>query len=143
MAKSLLDLATRLRTKAASLPQTASNQSIAMAKTIVGYLATNTPVDTTQALSNWIVTLDSPSTDKILPYVAGRHGETKAASASETIAAANVVLLKKKAGQVIYITNNQPYIQLLNDGTLSAQGSHFVESAVRLAELQNVFKAQS
>lgn len=132
MAGNLLDLAKRLERKVEVLEEASSEHAKTVALTIVGDLAYHTPVDTSQALSNWIVTLDAPSSAKIGPHVPGLAGSTQKASAQVVIAAAKAVLAKKKPGQRIYITNNQPYIRKLNDGTHSQQPGAFLERAVLL-----------
>lgn len=130
MANDLLSLANSLERKAKAIDEAASKTAVDTALAIVGDLAYKTPVDTSQALSNWITTLDSPSTAKILPHFPGVQGSTQRASAAETINAAKRVLVNKKPGQPIFITNNQPYIKRLNDGYSGQAPAGFVERAV-------------
>lgn len=134
MAKSLLDLAKRLEKKAASLDKAASDLSVKVATAIVLDLAHNTPVDTSKALSNWIVTLDKPSSERIEPHFRGEQGSTYRESAAETFDRAVQVLKVKKPGQKIFITNNVPYIRRLNEGYSRQQPAGFVERAVLIAE---------
>ena len=130
MAKGLLDLATSLEKKAKAIDEAASKLAVDTALTIVGDLAFKTPVDTSQALSNWIVTLETPSSDKIKPHFPGEGGSTQRASAAETMNNARAILAKKKPGQKIYITNNLPYIRRLNEGYSKQAPAGFVERAV-------------
>ena len=130
MAKGLLDLATSLEKKAKAIDEAASKLAVDTALTIVGDLAFKTPVDTSQALSNWIVTLETPSSDKIKPHFPGEGGSTQKASAAETINQARKILAGKKLGQRIFITNNLPYIRRLNDGYSKQAPAGFVERAV-------------
>lgn len=130
MAKSLLDLADRLEKKAKAIDEAASQNAVDTALAIVGDLAYKTPVDTSQALSNWIVTLESPSGQQIEPHFPGLHGSTQRASAAETLNSAKLVLRNKKPGQAIFITNNLPYIRRLNDGYSEQAPAGFVERAV-------------
>lgn len=130
MARNLLDLADSLEKKAAAIEESASKLAADVALTIVGDLAYKTPVDTSKALSNWIVTLNDPSTNKIPPHFPGVKGSTQRASAAETIAEAKRVLAQKKPGQAIFISNNQPYIRRLNDGYSKQQPAGFVQRAV-------------
>ena len=130
MAKGLLDLAASMERKAKAIDAAASQLAVETAQTIVGDLAFKTPVDTSQALQNWIVTLDSPSDAKIKPYYPGEGGSTQKASAAETINQARKVLASKKPGQKIYITNNLPYIRRLNDGYSKQASAGFVERSV-------------
>ena len=130
MAKGLLDLATSLEKKAKAIDEAASKLAVDTALTIVGDLAFKTPVDTSQALSNWIVTLETPSSDKIKPHFPGEGGSSQKSSAAETINQARAILAKKKPGQKIYITNNLPYIRRLNDGYSKQAPAGFVERSV-------------
>lgn len=130
MAKGLLDLAASLEKKAKAIDEAASKLAVDTALTIVGDLAFKTPVDTSQALSNWIVTLETPSSDKIKPHFPGEGGSTQRASAAETMNNARAILAKKKPGQKIYITNNLPYIRRLNEGYSKQAPAGFVERAV-------------
>lgn len=130
MAGDLLDLAERLEKRAADIDKAASEIAVDVALSVLGHLAFHTPVDTSQAISSWIVTLGSQATHKNLPHFPGLQGSTFRASANETIAIGKRVLKAKKPGQAIFITNNQPYIRRLNDGTLSKQPGGFKEAAL-------------
>lgn len=130
MAKNLLDLAERLEKKAKAIDEAASQTAADTALAIVGDLAYKTPVDTSQALSNWQVTLQNPASGKISPHFPGLQGSTYRQSAAETINIAKAVLKNKKPGQAIYITNNLPYIRRLNDGYSGQAPAGFVERAV-------------
>jgi hypothetical protein len=132
MAKNLLDLAKSLAAKRKALDEAASDLAKQTALTIVSDLAYKTPVDTSKAISSWEVTLDAPSTNKPGPHFPGKAGSTYRASAAETIALAKSMLAKKKPGQPIFITNNQPYIRRLNDGSSAQQPAGFVERAILL-----------
>uniref|UniRef100_A0AAU6W0T0 Tail completion protein n=1 Tax=Pseudomonas phage Pavpe01 TaxID=3138545 RepID=A0AAU6W0T0_9VIRU len=129
MAGNLLDLAERLEKKKAAIETAASDAAVFVAVTIVADLAYKTPVDTSQALSSWIVTLDDPASIVGKAHYPGEKGSTQKASAAETIAAAQAALKNKKPGQHIFITNNQPYIKRLNDGYSKQQAAGFVERA--------------
>lgn len=127
------DLANRLEAKAAQIDKAASVVATKVAMSIIDTLIQRTPVDTTAALSNWQVTLDSPYSSFRDPYVPGYLGYTAAASGREVRMAALAALEKKKPGQTIYITNNAPYIRALNSGTSKQDPGGFVEAAVLIA----------
>lgn len=130
MANDLLSLAVSLERKAKAIDEAASKTAVDTALAIVGDLAYKTPVDTSQALSNWIVTLDTPSGQQIKPHYAGSQGSSQRSSAAQTINNAKAVLKNKKPGQAIFITNNLPYIKRLNDGYSAQAPAGFVERAV-------------
>lgn len=133
---SLLDLANSMDKLAKNVDKAASEAAVKVALTIVGELAFKTPVDTSKALSSWFVTLDAPSSTVGVPHVYGEQGSSRNASASQTLADAKRALANKKAGQVIYIVNNQPYIKRLNAGWSKQQAAGFVERAVMVGQLQ-------
>jgi hypothetical protein len=126
----LLDLAASLERKAKSIDEAASKLAVDTALTIVGDLAFKTPVDTSQALSNWQVSLGSPVDSKIPPYYPGEGGSTRNSSAQSTIDAAKNALKQKRPGVTIYISNVLPYIRRLNDGYSKQAPAGFVERAV-------------
>lgn len=129
MTGTLLDLANRMKRYSKAVDKAVSEHVSKVVLTMVGDLAYHTPVDTSRALSNWIVSLGNPTFKRIDPYVPGEFGSSRNASAQETIAAAKAVLANKKPGQTVYIVNDQPYIRRLNDGTHSKQPGGFVERA--------------
>lgn len=128
---SLTDLALRLQSLADEIDKAASATAVDVALTIVEDLAFRTPVDTSKALSNWVVTL-SPRGGSIDPHVPGKFGSTQFASASTTILEARRVLEMKKPGQIIYITNSADYIHKLNAGSSSQAPAGFVDIAIAL-----------
>lgn len=136
MPNDLFGLASKLEEKADLIEQAASDAAVATALAIVGDLAYKTPVDTSQALSNWQVTLGSPAESKINAYYPGQRGSSQRASAAQVLNLAKAVLSQKKPGQPIYITNNLPYIRKLNEGSSLQQPAGFVERAVLLGRLQ-------
>lgn len=130
MSKSLLDLANSLEQRAAKLDDEACRVAVYIAETIVADLAYKTPVDTSQALSNWQVSLGSPVDSKIPPYYPGEGGSTRNSSAQSTIDTAKNLLKQKRPGVTIYISNVLPYIRRLNDGYSKQAPAGFVERAV-------------
>ncbi len=91
-------------------------------------LVTGTPVDTGRARSNWVVGLGL-STRAIDAYVPGEEGSTAGANAQAALKQAKDFLDGTDAS-VIYISNNLPYIQYLNEGSSSQAPAGFVEAAV-------------
>lgn len=110
---------------------------------VVKRLARETPVDTGEARSNWILSLGAPSND-IRPAFAPKKKFTdpnkfrERANANGTIREAEPTILLFRPGdkevQVLWIANNTPHISLLNDGALGKQPQNqafFVQKAVR------------
>lgn len=132
MARTLLDLANDVDRLAETIGQAASDHAVKTALTIVGDLVYHTPVDTSQALSNWDVTVGAPADDPHGPYFAGKHGSTLQQSAAQALTVAKQTLKDKKPGQPIFIANNLPYIVPLNRGSSAQVPAGFVERAVLL-----------
>lgn len=95
-------------------------------------VVSDTPVDTGRAKSNWIVELNSASSDTIEPYAPGRKGSTEAQNAQAAIDQGEAVISGYRSGNnvSIHITNNLPYIGELNNGSSSQSPANFVEQAV-------------
>jgi hypothetical protein len=130
MARTLLDLANDLDRKVERIEKVGSDQAVKVALAIVGDLVYHTPVDTSQALSNWDVTIGAPVTDPHGPYFAGKHGSTMQQSAAQALAVAKETLKAKKPGQPIFITNALPYIRRLDGGSSSQVPAGFVSRAL-------------
>lgn len=126
----LKGLAARLNEKADKLDDMASEDAKGVALTIVGSLVYDTPVDTSQALSNWQIGLGAPVPTDRGPYFPGELGSTQRASAEAALAAAKAALVSKVPGQPIYISNGLPYIRRLNAGWSKQSPGAFVEAAV-------------
>jgi len=101
-----------------------------VASVILETAAANTPVDTTQALSNWQIGIGSGPSSFIGPKVPGKFGSTKPASLTITVREGKSAMKGRTVGSEIHIVNNAPYIDGLNDGTISRQPSAFVQKAI-------------
>lgn len=132
MTGTLLDLANSLAKRRKVIGTAGNEAAKKVALTIIGDLAYKTPVDTSQAISNWVVTLGRKNSGTIKPHFPGISGSSYRASAAETIARAKLAIQSKKPGQVIWITNNLPYIRRLNEGYSAQQPAGFVERAIVL-----------
>lgn len=123
----LLDLANRLDKKAAAIGQAANLAKRRVAETILGDLVYATPVDTSKALSNWQVSLDTPVASSIAPYYPGSKGSTRATSAAQALSVGRAILATVKPGQRVFISNVLPYIVRLNDDYSKQAPAGFVE----------------
>lgn len=130
----LLDLASRMQKLKADLPKQVSLCCVQTALKLEWFLLIETPVDTSNALSNWQGSLDEPINVEITPYVPGSMGLTKLQSANEAYQVLVQKLANKKPGQIIYLSNNAPYIKDLNNGTSKQAPAGFVESCVMQAK---------
>lgn len=128
--RTLEDFAKDMDKMKKQIEKSASELAVDTAMKILKDLVFATPVDTSNALSNWIVSLGSPSTTVIPPYYLGSKGSTQKTSATEAIIDGQNKLKSRKYGQTIFITNNVDYIRRLNDGYSQQAPAGFVERAV-------------
>ncbi len=86
------------------------------AKTCLEALVVNMPVDTSQAVSNWQVSLGSPNMTSIPPHFPGKHGNTRGASSAQTLAIGRTIIDAKQPGigTPIHITNAVDYIESID-----------------------------
>lgn len=130
--RTLRDLARSLERKANAISVAGNLAKIRVAETILGDLVFVTPVDTSQALSNWQVRLNMPVDSKIKPYYAGSAGSTRSASAAEALAVGRKILSTAKPGDRVFISNVLPYIRRLNEGHSKQTPAGFVERSALL-----------
>jgi hypothetical protein len=95
-------------------------------------VATETPIDTGKAESNWQLSLDFPKNYEIESYSIGSHGSTQQAVLQTTIANAESVAnrFNNQFNTSIHITNNAKYIIDLNRGTSTQAPRGFVQTAM-------------
>lgn len=108
-----------------------------VAETILQAVVSDTPVDTGQAKSNWIVSIDTASMDTRDPYVPGKKGSTAVENIIATVEMGHQKLSAYLSGHEIHITNNLDYISGLNDGSISNQAPpDYVQKAILEALLK-------
>jgi hypothetical protein len=91
-----------------------------------------TPVDTGRARSNWRASNNAPISTTIAPYAPGnRLGLGEGANAAAAMAQARAAAAARKSGETMYITNNLPYIELLNANYSPQAPSRYVEQAIQ------------
>lgn len=136
----LLDLAKNLENRIVDLEKEINKTTVNIALLILADLVDHTPVDTSNALSNWQVSLINPVDNSINPYFAGRFGSTEVQSSRAAYDAGKRVLVGRKLGDKIYISNLADYIVYLNRGTSAQAPAGFVERAVLIGRnyLKNV-----
>jgi hypothetical protein len=126
----LRQLAVNLRRTASELPQRINALAINASMKILDDLITNTPVDTSAALSNWQVSLGVSTSSVISPYFPGIYGSTYNASRSAALEAGLTHIQTKQPGTPLHIVNNIHYIVDLNNGSSSQTPANFVERAI-------------
>ncbi len=89
-----------------------------------------TPVDTGRARGNWNCAVGTKPAPRIDVNKLDKEGQ-------ESIAEAQKVILSGEAGKTIYLTNNLPYIEVLEDGHSQKQAPHGMVK-VTVLEFQQV-----
>ena len=106
MANSLMDLGKLLEEEVHVIRVKTSEVAKKIAIKVLDVATDNTVIDTTKAVSNWQVSLDSPKENPINAHFKGLDGSTAPQSKTVTKGLAVDVLRNKKPGQDIFITNN-------------------------------------
>lgn len=139
LADDMIKLSARIDSFAA---QTVQDVSLS----ILSDLVQVTPVDVGTALSNWQLTLDAPAEHVLTAYEPAPRGKmvknvwthkvdpvlTAQANVAPTMDAAKVVLAGRQKGQLVFITNNLPYIRTLDGGSSEQTPLGFVDRAIVL-----------
>lgn len=115
----------RIRKRADLVSKNATKGVRAVALAIDNQVVFSTPVDTGRARSNWIASLNRPST------VINREPLSGPASAGPSVAEALKVI--KGFGEndkEIFISNSVPYINELNNGSSAQAPRNFVQKAI-------------
>lgn len=113
--------------------ESTTKEVVALALEIHGQLVDNppegTPIDTGWASANWWPAVGSPATGN-----SGQAAEGAVAGREAQRAAGVTQVLSYQLGQgSIYITNNVPYIDRLNNGWSQQSPAGFVDKAVQVA----------
>jgi hypothetical protein len=127
----LRDVAYQIARIENAIPQAGNELKQQVALTIVTELAYKTPVDTSQALSNWQASIGVENKTQIKPHFPGEKGSTQRASADQTIQLAKAIIMQSKPGDTIYLTNWLPYIRRLDEGHSQQQPAGFIGRAVQ------------
>jgi hypothetical protein len=114
------------------LDDRANERSKTAAKLLLRELVYATPVDTSDALSNWQIGLGQRPAARRGPFYAGFKGSTRESSAAAAIAVGMKRIEAKKPGEVLYLSNLIPYIVDLNRGSSAQAPAGFVEAAIML-----------
>lgn len=146
---SLGDLNSRMRRRARNLSSNVARAVRTVALAVDREVVTSTPVDTGRARSNWIVSINTPFRADIEPY--SPHPKASQGSGAGTAEGANAqaalnqgagVIARVQQGHTVYVQNNVPYIEKLNNGSSLQAPKNFVGRAVMIgvATLRRVAK---
>ena len=97
---------------------------------LVANLIETTPVDTGWAKANWVPRIGRTLNDPV--------GEPGTSDASEQLLGQARVLSYKVEEGKVFVTNNVPYIEILNEGHSPKQAAGFVQRAIRKAVTEDI-----
>lgn len=129
----LRGLANRLNALAERVDDIEAEAKARYALAILKALLDTTPVDTTEAVSNWRV--GTTVTAAIPPHVPGIGGSTRAASIAIAIAEGEAAIRAHKYADVLVIFNSAGHIRLLDEGSSAQAPAGFVAKAVLAGRL--------
>lgn len=130
MAKTLANLAARMNRLADRLDEESRAAKLEVGMAVVSYLAYITPVDTSEALSNWQASTGGGVPGPIPPHFAGLAGSTRGASAAEAVQRARTVFEAAPASSPLVISNAAGHIAYLNAGSSAQHPGGFVEASL-------------
>lgn len=135
MGKSLKSLASSMRRKAERVPEIGNMLKVAGSRATLKELVEITPVDTSEAISNWQIGVGSRPPISLQPHFLGRRGSTRASSAGKSIDEGNIELKLARPGVPVFISNTAPYIGDLDRGTSMQFAGGFVPRALIIFRL--------
>lgn len=112
-----------------TIPERANDIKTAVALRLLERIVDMTPVDTGRARGNWTVSVDSPRLDAT---------KRKTKSGSSAVMAGAAVIATVTGGQSIWINNNLPYIERLENGYSNQAPAGML--SVSLAEVGSSFQ---
>lgn len=130
VSKTLSQFAKSMRRRAALVETSGNYLAQAGARGFLKTTAELTPVDTSAAVSNWIVGNGAAVVTFIPPHVLGTKGSTRKQSTRQTIAEGNKQIELKRPGQALHITNSTPYIKRLDEGSSRQFAGGFVPAGI-------------
>lgn len=99
--------------------------------TVASSVTLATPVDTGRARANWRTNIGGPLTSQPASFPAGTKGSSGPAAAGQAITeAVQKMGGYKNSGEDVYISNNLPYIEALNNGHSKQAPVGFIETAI-------------
>lgn len=135
MGKTLLDLAKRMERLPDKIDKGANNVAISVVKAIDRDVVPHTPVDTSEALSNWQAEVNRRPGFPLPAIYPGEYGSTAEASRGAAISHVDRTLTDKLPGEPVFLSNLADHIIPLNNGTSKQEPKGFVERAVLVGRL--------
>ena len=119
-----------------ALPDQIEKEASELAKKTVAVMAADliehTPVDTSEHVSNWQASINSPPSFGLPAIYLGERGSTREQSGREALAHVRRTLAMKEPGETVYLSNLGPVIEDLNNGLSSQEPAGFVERGIAI-----------
>lgn len=129
--KSFTAFSIALETTAENIEKNAAKLVREAAGSVHEVVVERTPVDTGQAISNWILSIGNRAGYTRRPFEPGSKGSTALENRSWAIEKGRQTLLRyNNPNSQVAITNNLHYIGELNNGSSQQAPAGFVEAAV-------------
>lgn len=130
MPNNLKAFAGRMRERARGIDTVANEITKEGVEAALRELVDVTPVDTSEAISNWQVGAGSKPLAQLPPFFAGRRGSTRASSSGKAIDDGLEGLKAKQPGQTVFLSNTAKYITDLDRGTSTQFAGGFIPRAL-------------
>lgn len=127
---SLNTLSKSMRRKAQRLPMLANELAQAGSRATLRELVQITPVDTSEAVSNWQIGLGVRPPMSLVPHFLGRRGSTRGPSSTKSIDEGEILINVKKPGTSLFISNTAKHIGDLDGGSSMQFAGGFVPRAL-------------
>lgn len=101
-----------------------------MTETMLKVIIHRTPVDTSKAVSNWLVSTGNPMYIEYMAHKIGSAGSTRLESSRIAYNLGVAAILKKKSQENIYISNSVDYIKWLEGGGSKQAEPNFINNAI-------------
>lgn len=121
-----------LKKRANTIRKNAEKIAPMVAARVLSAVAIETPVDTGRARSNWVPGLGQPNRTVIDGPEFDKSGEGSIGANSAYIQR-NLAAAESMKGDTVWVSNNLPYIQALNDGHSRQAPRGYVERAISAA----------
>jgi hypothetical protein len=130
VANDFASFAKRMRKRADALDGLGNTVVIEATDAMLRELVEVTPVDTSEALSNWQVGIGARPGGPRDPYFSGRRGSTRGASSAKAIEDGLAAIKAKRPGQSVYLSNAAPHIGDLDDGSSTQFAGGFINRSL-------------
>lgn len=134
----LLDFAKRMEKRADNLPKEAHEVVKTVAKTFFETAARLTPVDTSKAVSNWQIGVNSAPGNVLPAHFPGKAKSTREPSMARAIQLAYSKIDGSFPGDKLHIVNNTEYIKDLDSGNGSRQAPVGMTPLARISALMQL-----